>query len=148
MSKISTLTFTQTLEHLEGYRGVARVRDIAPVAFDEPRELGGEDSAPCPMDYLLTAVGGCLMSSLALCLQKKRVDARLTMEVSGRVERNEEGLLAVAGIEADIRVQAPDDQWKKVEGCYQVFKKYCIVSASVARGIPLETRLLRESGDG
>lgn len=41
MSKISTLTFTQTLDHLEGYRGVARVRSTPPVYFDEPESLGG-----------------------------------------------------------------------------------------------------------
>ncbi|MHB8764953.1 MAG: OsmC family protein [Deferrisomatales bacterium] len=141
MSQIQTLSFSQTLEHREGYKGVARVRALAPVPFDEPAELGGEDSAPCPMDYLLTAVGACLMSSLALGLQKKRVDGKLTIDVAGRVERDDEGLLRVAQIEVDIRVGADPADHKKVQGAYEVFKKFCIVSMSVARGIPLETRL-------
>ncbi len=141
MAQLSTMTFTQTLEHLTGYRGVARVRSLEPVPVDEPKDLGGEDSAPCPMDYLLTAVGGCMMSTLAFGLQKKKVESRLTMDVSGRIERNGEGLLRVQGIEVDIRVATERSNWAKVEGAYEVFKKYCVVSASVARGIPLETRL-------
>lgn len=147
MPQISTLSFSQSLEHLEGYRGVARVRSLEPVYVDEPEELGGADSAPCPMDYLLTAVGGCLMSSLALGLQKKRVDGALSIDVAGQVTRDGDGLLRVEKIDADIRVATDPANWKKVEGAYEVFKKFCIVSASVARGIPLETHLhLDEAG--
>ena len=141
MAQISSMTFTQTLEHLDGYRGVARVRSLEPVPLDEPKDLGGGDSAPCPMDYLLTAVGGCLLSSLSLGLQKKKVESRLTMDVSGTIERDGEGMLRVQRIEVDIRVATHPANRAKVEGAYEVFKKYCIVSASVARGIPLETRL-------
>ena len=144
MAQIATLTFTQTLDHREGFKGVARVRDLAPVRFDEPESLGGEDSAPCPMDYLLTAIGGCLMSSLAMCLEKKRVDARLSMDLEGTVGRDGDGLLRVSGVRVKIRVAAPESARRKVEGCYGIFKKYCIVSASVARGIPLETELVLE----
>ncbi len=144
MAQIATLTFTQTLEHEEGFKGVARMRDLDPVRFDEPENLGGEDSAPCPMDYLLTAIGGCLMSSLAMCLEKKRVAARLAMDLEGTVERDDDGLLRVSGVHVKIRVSAPEEARRKVEGCYGIFKKYCIVSASVARGIPLETELVLE----
>jgi uncharacterized OsmC-like protein len=147
MSEISTMTFTQTLDHLEGYRGVARVRSIPPFHFDEPEAFGGEDTAPCPMDYLLTAVGGCLVSSLTLCLDKKKVDGTVSLDVTGRLDRDDEGMLRVQGIEVDIRVGTSPENWQKAEGCYQIFRKYCVVSASVARGIPLETRLhLEEPG--
>ncbi len=142
MAQIQTLTFTQTLTHTGGFRAQARVRDLPPYGLDEPRDLGGEDSAPCPMDYLLTAVGGCLLSSLAMCLQKKRVEAPVSMDLEGEVARNDEGLLRVKGIRVRIRVDAREEDRRKVEGCYQIFKKYCIVSASVAQGIPLETELV------
>ncbi len=145
MGKLDRLTFTQTMEHQQGFRAVARVRSLDPVPLDEPEELGGEDSAPCPMDYLLTAVGGCLMSSLAMCLQKKRIaDAGLAMDLTGDVARDEDGLLRVQRIHVRIRVRVPEEHRRKVEGCYGIFKKYCIVSASVARGIPLETELVFE----
>jgi uncharacterized OsmC-like protein len=57
------------------------------------------------------------------------------------VERDGEGMLRVQRIDVDLQVSAPEADWKKVEGCRQIFEKYCIVSASVARGIPIETRL-------
>lgn len=142
MSQIQTLRFTQTIEHARGFRATVRVRDLPPYGLDEPKDLGGDDAAPCPMDYLLTAVGGCLLSSLALCLQKKRVEAPLAMDLEGEVARNEEGLLRVVRIRARIRVGAAEADRRKVEGCYEIFKKYCIVSASVAQGIPLETELV------
>lgn len=141
MAQIASMTFTQSLEHLAGYRGVGRVRSLEPVPIDEPADLGGEDSAPCPMDYLLTAVGGCLMSSLVMGLQKKKVESKLTLDVSGRIERDGEGLLRVEKIDVNIRVATNPSNWTKVEGAYEVFRKYCIVSASVARGILLDTKL-------
>ena len=142
MGKIEKLTFTQTLEHEDHFRAVARIRSLDPVRVDEPEELGGEDTAPCPMDYLLTAVGGCLMSSLAMCLGKKRVDAPISMDITGDVARDDDGLLRVHKIHVTIRVGARPEDRRKVEGCYGIFKKYCIVSASIARGIPLETELV------
>lgn len=143
MSEITSSTFTQTLQVVEGFRGVATIKDFAPVPFDEPADLGGSDSAPAPIDYLLTAVASCLLSSLSFCLRKKRVEASLSADASGHVERDSSGLLRVERIDVHFRVGAAEEDWEKVEGCYGIFKKYCIVSASVARGIPIETTLER-----
>ena len=141
MAVIETFSASVSLEHLSGYRAEVRIRSFPPLALDEPESLGGADTGPSPLDYLLTAVGGCLLSSLTLCLQKKRVDPRLRADVTGRVERDPDGLLRVQRIDVTMAVTAPEADWKKVQGCFDIFKKYCIVSASVARGIPIETRL-------
>lgn len=141
MAAIDTFSATASLEHLSGYRAEVRVRALPAFHLDEPENLGGADSAPSPLDYLLTAVGGCLLSSLTLCLAKKRVEARLGAEVTGTVERDADGMLRVQRIEVAMRVGCPEADWRKVEGCFGIFKKYCIVSASVARGIPIDTRL-------
>jgi len=141
MAAIESFSERVSLEHLAGYRAEVRVRSFPPFNLDEPESLGGADSGPSPLDYLLTAVGGCLLSSLTLCLQKKRVEPRLRADVSGTVERDPDGLLRVQQIEVTMGVTAPEADWKKVQGCFDIFKKYCIVSASVARGIPIETRL-------
>jgi uncharacterized OsmC-like protein len=143
VSEITSSTSTQTLQVIEGFRGVATVKSFAPIPFDEPADVGGADSAPAPTDYLLTAVASCLLSSLSFCLQKKRVEAGLTADATARVARDEAGLLRVESIDVHLRVGVAEEDWKKVEGCYGIFKKYCIVSASVARGIPIETTLER-----
>ncbi|MBI5016116.1 MAG: OsmC family protein [Deltaproteobacteria bacterium] len=141
MAQIETFTARQTLKVCQGFQGEARIEGFPPLAFDEPADLGGTNTAPAPIDYLLTAVGGCLLSSLSFCVQKKRVQAAIAADVSGRVERDADGLLRVQQIDVELRVSAAEADWKKVEGCHDIFKKYCIVSASVARGIPIETRL-------
>lgn len=141
MAQIESFQESVSLEHLSGYRAEVRIRSFPPLALDEPESLGGADSGPSPLDYLLTAVGGCLLSSLTLCLTKKRVEPRLRAGVTGTVERDPDGLLRVQRIEVTMGVTAPEEDWKKVQGCFEIFKKYCIVSASVARGIPIETRL-------
>jgi uncharacterized OsmC-like protein len=43
-----------------GFRSEARSRDFAPVPSDEPRALGGEDTAPNPVEQVLGAFGNCL----------------------------------------------------------------------------------------
>ena len=141
MTQITAFSSHASLEHDSGYRTEVRIRSFPPSYLDEPESLGGADTAPSPLEYLLTAVGGCLLSSLSLCLQKKRVPVRLGADVSGHVERDADGFLRVQRIDVTMRVFAPEADWKKVHGCFEIFKKYCIVSASVARGIPIDTQL-------
>jgi uncharacterized OsmC-like protein len=135
-------------EPLEGFRGLVRIEGFEPLYVDEPESLGGKNTAPSPLDYLVAAVGGCLMSSFTMCLQKKRVEGAIfAIDVAASLERDSENMLRVGKIEAKISVEAPESEWKKIQGCYGIFKKYCVVSASVARGIPLETSLVLGSAE-
>jgi uncharacterized OsmC-like protein len=43
-----------------GFRSEAVVRDFEPVPSDEPAGLGGDDTAPNPVEQLLGALGNCL----------------------------------------------------------------------------------------
>lgn len=146
-------------------QGFARVRHFPPLRLDEPPQFHGQDTAPSPMDYLLISVGGCLMNSFAFCLQKKRIPAELSLKVEGVLDRDEEKGLRVKEINCVIHVEVEGglhqrveecyrlretaDEYRNfrgpfhhgVEECYRIFKKYCIVSASVGRGIPINTAL-------
>jgi uncharacterized OsmC-like protein len=42
------------------FRTEARSRELAPIAFDEPPALGGDDSAANPVEQILGALGSCL----------------------------------------------------------------------------------------
>lgn len=42
------------------FRSEAKVRGFAPLPSDEPRALGGTDTAPNPVEQLLAALGNCL----------------------------------------------------------------------------------------
>ena len=43
-----------------GFRTTTAIRDFAPIATDEPRGLGGTETAPNPVEHLLGALGSCL----------------------------------------------------------------------------------------
>jgi len=43
-----------------GFRTTTSIRDFTPIATDEPKGLGGTDTAPNPVEHLIGALGSCL----------------------------------------------------------------------------------------
>jgi len=41
------------------YRSVVEIRDLPPLSFDEPRELGGSNTGPTPLETVLSALVSC-----------------------------------------------------------------------------------------
>ncbi|MDD9206153.1 OsmC family protein, partial [Georgenia sp. 10Sc9-8] len=66
------------------------VRDFAPFATGEPEAVGGDDSAPTPMEYVAAALNGCLVvvtetvaRELGIALVDLAVDTDATMDTRG-----------------------------------------------------------------
>jgi uncharacterized OsmC-like protein len=59
-------TFSAEVRWTGAYRSEAAVRTFAPIASDEPRGMGGTNSAPNPVEQLLAALGNCLAVGYAL----------------------------------------------------------------------------------
>lgn len=57
---VAGTVWKSTVEWKGGFRSEARSRDFAPVPSDEPVALGGDDTAPNPVEQLLGALGNCL----------------------------------------------------------------------------------------
>lgn len=55
----SKVVFRAQTQWVEDTRCEATVRDFPPLAIDEPPELGGQDSAPNPVELVLVALGTC-----------------------------------------------------------------------------------------
>jgi uncharacterized OsmC-like protein len=53
-------TWSAEVRWTGAFRSEAVVRSFAPIASDEPSKLGGTDSAPNPVEQLLSALGNCL----------------------------------------------------------------------------------------
>lgn len=79
----------------DGFQSMSSVRGHA-VAFDEPVDLAGKDGAPTPHEYLLSALGGCLIAGAVMhaTVQGIRLD-RLDVKISGTFDN----ILRWAGIE-------------------------------------------------
>lgn len=58
------------LDEAAGYRAFGEARGHR-LAFDEPRDLGGEDAAPTPVETLLGALGACTALTLRMYAGRK-----------------------------------------------------------------------------
>jgi uncharacterized OsmC-like protein len=116
--------------------------DLGPgwtLVVDEPPPLG-EGAGPNPARLLATAVGHCLASSLQYCLERARASgAELSATVQVEVRRNERGRWRVAGMRAELDLsRVREDQKEALARCLALFEDFCIITASVRQGIPVE----------
>lgn len=65
----------------------SRVRDFVPAPSDEPTALGGEDTAPNPVEQLLGALGNCLAVGYAANATIAGIELRdLRIDLTGDVD--------------------------------------------------------------
>jgi uncharacterized OsmC-like protein len=108
--------------------------------MDEPAPLGAA-IGPNAADLLLAAVANCLSASLLLCLQRGRATVeRLSATATARIERNERGRLRIAGIDVEISPTLGAEDSARLARCRELFEDFCIVTASVRQGIPVDVR--------
>src|SRR3984957_3345108 len=68
-------TWTANVRWAGAFRSESQVRDFPPTASDEPTGLGGSDTAPNPVEQLLSALGNCLaVGHAAFSAIRVRVD--------------------------------------------------------------------------
>ena len=109
---------------------------VAPLTIDEPPPMGA-GAGPNPARLLESAVGSCLAASLTFCMRKARLDVRgVETTVRGTLERNERGRLRIAGLHVRLEPIVPEHQHDRVPRCLDLFEEFCVVTASVRRGVP------------
>jgi uncharacterized OsmC-like protein len=80
-------TWSAEVRWTGAYRSEATVRKFAPIASDEPRGMGGTNSAPNPVEQLLAALGNCLAVGYALNASAAGITIRaLSVDVSGDLD--------------------------------------------------------------
>ncbi|MDR5696559.1 MAG: OsmC family protein [Armatimonadota bacterium] len=111
------------------------------VVVDEPPPLG-EGAGPNPTRLLAATVGHCLASSLRYCLDRSRAVGEVSAAVEVELRRNERGRWRVEKVEVHLDLSGTDsDQRAAVDRCLELFEDFCIVTASVRRGIPVDVRV-------
>ena len=109
---------------------------VAPLIIDEPPPMGA-GAGPNPARLLASAVGSCLAASLAFCMRKARLDVHgVGTTVRGTFERNERGRLRIASLHVRLEPIVPEGQHDRVPRCLALFEEFCVVTASVRRGVP------------
>ncbi|MCE6999036.1 OsmC family protein [Saccharothrix sp. S26] len=70
-----------------GFRSQARVRGFDPTPSDEPSALGGTDTAPNPVEQLLSALGNCLAVGYAANATLAGIEIdELSIELKGDID--------------------------------------------------------------
>lgn len=140
--------FTLTLERVQNYEFKVQFDwdHLPPLLVDESEPLG-QRKGPNPSRLLAVAVGDCLSASLLFCLQKAKMEVKnLKTKVKGELVRNEKNRLRVGKIDVAIAVELADGQYDRINRCLDLFEDYCVVTASVRKGIPVNVIVTDPAG--
>ncbi|AQS92645.1 osmotically inducible protein OsmC [Polaribacter sp. BM10] len=81
------------------------------LTLDEPVVDGGDDNGPTPVEYLLTAIGGCVAMTLRMYSERKGWDlGEIDVKVTQVIENNEKSLTEEISFEKEIT----EDQKKRL----------------------------------
>ncbi len=110
---------------------------------DEPPPLG-QGHGPNASRLLAAAVANCLSASLVFCLKKFRQNVSgVKTKASVTLARNDKGRLRIGKIAVEIRLDA---KYEHLDRCLAQFEDFCVVTASVRAGIPVEVRVVDSAG--
>jgi putative redox protein len=74
------------------YLAEAKMRNHFAV-LDEPVDRGGDNNGPTPVEYLLTAIGGCVSMTLRMYVERKGWDVgKIKVIVSQKEQLTKEGI--------------------------------------------------------
>jgi uncharacterized OsmC-like protein len=115
---VAGTVWKSTVEWKGGFRSEARSRDFDPVPSDEPVALGGDDTAPNPVEQLLGALGNCLAVGYAANATAAGIELKsLRIELEGDLDLHTflglaDGHAGYESIAARVEIEsdAPSDQ--------------------------------------
>ncbi|RSC93748.1 OsmC family protein [Tenacibaculum singaporense] len=111
MSNNPTATVTLTDRN---YLAEAKMRNHFAVT-DEPLDKGGDDNGPTPVEYLLTAIGGCVSITLRMYAERKGWDlGKVTVNVSQKEQLTPEGIKKSLVEEISFEKEVTDQQRTKL----------------------------------
>lgn len=74
------------------YLAEAKMRNHFAV-LDEPVDRGGDNNGPTPVEYLLTAIGGCVSMTLRMYAERKKWDVgEISVNVTQKEELTSDGI--------------------------------------------------------
>ena len=124
------------------------VKEFPDFIMDEPKEFHGNDMGPSAGEFLLVSIAGCQGVSFMFCLQKFGIEIEdLIVHVESKMthvfrEKYEREILNIVklNIVLDVKLKDPEDE-EDLQECFEVYRKYCVVTSSVEHGIPYEVKM-------
>ncbi|MCL7753026.1 OsmC family protein [Polaribacter sp. Z022] len=85
------------------------------LTIDEPVASGGDDNGPTPVEYLLTAIGGCVSITLRMYAERKGWDVgKITVNVYQKEKQTSEGIKKWLEEEISFEKEITEDQRKRL----------------------------------
>ncbi len=139
---------SMTLERLQDYEFKTTFDwNVNTLLLDEPEPLGG-GKGPNASRLIGAAVGNCLSASLLFCLDKAKQNVKsLTTEVSGTLRRNERKRLRLSSFDVHITIDVDAAEPERVTRCIDLFEDYCVVTASVRKGVEVNVVVSDAAGN-
>lgn len=116
-------------------------------AFDEPHDLGGSDSAPNPVEYLLAALGACqaitykaVASLKGIQLDKVNIKTTGDLDLQGFLGVNKEVRPGLQRVSFETSLYSEEDPEKLKRLAKQV-ESLCPVLDILANPVPVEGKL-------
>ncbi len=121
---------------------------------DEPQSLGGGDTGPNPVEYVLGALLGCLNVVVHLVAQEQGVTltsftatARGDLDPSKFLGKSMDGRAGYTGVEVDIVVEG-DADIAKLEEIVRISETRCPVSDNLANVTPVSIKIAKPATVG
>lgn len=135
-----------TVDWRGGFRSEARSREFDPVPSDEPIGLGGEDTAPNPVEQVLGAFGNCLAVGYAANATAAGIELNsLRIELEGDLDLHaflglRDGHAGFDSITAKVSIgsDAPSEQ---IEELHRKVVATSPVGHTLQQSIPLTVQL-------
>lgn len=109
---------------------------------------GGPDGEACSGDVLLAALAACqeitikmVAASMGIALDDLQVTVSGEMDFRGTMGTDRDVPVGYQRITCEIRVLAPGDQ-ARLQRLVEKAEQYCVVRDTLARGVPIESRVV------
>lgn len=110
---MSTTTSKVILSN-RAYLAEAKMRDHF-VVIDEPVNKGGDDNGATPVEYLLTAIGGCVSITLRMYAKHKGWDlGEITVNVFQKEKLTPDGVKKILEEEISFEKEITNEQRKRL----------------------------------
>ena len=134
MAAAPSITITQVGDYVFA---VDFGKALPALRVDEAEPIGG-GTGPHPEQLLIAGVANCLCASLVFALGKFRQDGGgVSAEATCRIGRNDDERLRIVGIDVRITLGAAAADMPRIDRVLEQFQRFCTVSESVKRGIPV-----------
>jgi uncharacterized OsmC-like protein len=123
----------------------ASARKFKNLNVDEPVSFHGTDLGPSAVEYLLIGIGGCLGTTFIYCLQKRNIELEMfKVVVDGKLSHTgPKMLLRLVNVDVDLEFTPKETSSNaEINRCIKEFAEYCIVTNSIANGLPINVNCI------